>query len=1528
MHWRPGTHPFQGRLQSVSALAGVVAFIAIAAGVLLAGSAAPTAEANSAAPTITSIELTSTPATNSTYRANETISARVTFDQTVTVSGGTPRLYMVWGNVLGNLAYVSGSGTNTLDLAHTLEPNLYSDSDGISTWLPTLSMHEGSITGANGKNADLSFTGIPTQPGHKIDTFEPGVISVSLTSKPVSHDTYGLYAVITARATFSEPVTITGEPQLALTIGNNVRTATMSSHSPRHVDFTYKVQSSDAAPDGISIAANSISLNGGTIQDNENNNAVLTYNALTAQSTQKVNGNLPVITGLQFNTRPANGHTYVAGETITIYTDFNKNITITGAPQLTLTIGSNSRNVTYTNSLNRSALFSYTVQSGDLDTNGVSIAANSLSLNGGTIEDSASNNALLSNPTLAAHPKQKVDAAAPTVSSVAVTSTPNSANTYGAAEVITVRATFSENFTLTGNPQLALTIGTNTPNATYSTHTDSTIDFTYTVQSNDKDTDGISIAANSLSANGGSIRDAVGNNATLAHTAIAAASTQKVNGSAPSISATSFPTAPANGNTFIAGDTITARVTFNENITVTGSPQLTLTIGANSRTATYNTSSGANIDFTYTAQAGDNDSDGIAIAADSLSLNAGTIQDSDGNNAFLTHAALAANSNRKVDTIAPTITATGWYSTAPDNDTYVVGNTFAASVTFSELLTVTGTPNLNVTIGDNTRAVPYSVEGGETMYFYYTVQSGDNDADGIAIPANALSLNGGTIKDRSGNNAVLTHAALTADAKRKVDTAGPAISSVSLTSTPNESSTYALGEVITARATFDDNATVTGAPQLSLTVGSNTRTAAYSAASGKTIDFTYTVQANDKDTDGVSIAANSLSLNGGTIRDALGNNAPLSHTALAAASTQKVNGKAPIVTAISWVTSPANGNHFGPGEKITARVTFNKGVHVSGSGAELDITIGSNTRTADYSTNSGPNVDFSYTVRSGDSDSDGISIAANSLSMSGNNIVDPVGDNNAFLAHHALAADSNRKVDTTAPTVTGITWYTSPSDDQTYVVGDYILATVFFSEPVAITGTPQLDFTIGANTRKADHYPIGKGAQSEQFGYTIQSGDNDSDGISIPANALSLNGGTIKDPYGNNAVLTLSGLTDDSERKVDALGPTVTSVAIASTPTSDDTYGLGQVITARVTFNEDIAVTGTPELTLTIGSNSRTATYSAGNSTHADFTYTVQASDRDTDGISIAANSLDASSGTIKDNYGNWADLSHSALVAQAAHKVSGPTIPTGVSISSSTPTGKSYYPLASTITFRANFSANLSGDVANLSLPVQMDSGEVVAAYSSHSNHQVFFTHTVGSNDWDFDGLTIDANALRLSSGSITDSTNASVSLNNPGYASHAYGKVRDDFLGKALRITSHNGGCLDVQYGRANDGQTLWTFDCNGTNAQKWLLGHRNAGDQEDKYFMVSKAQSMLHCLDNTGNLTNGGKTHLWTCLSDTHGAVANQSFDFELVSGNQYRIVFQKGNTKTYLAADGALSSRPKATQSTTANANTVWTIEVHP
>ena len=109
---------------------------------------------------------------------------------------------------------------------------------------------------------------------------------------------------------------------------------------------------------------------------------------------------------------------------------------------------------------------------------------------------------------------------------------------------------------------------------------------------------------------------------------------------------------------------------------------------------------------------------------------------------------------------------------------------------------------------------------------------------------------------------------------------------------------------------------------------------------------------------------------------------------------------------------------------------------------------------------------------------------------------------------------------------------------------DVLSVIATFSEPVTVTGTPQLSLIVGSGSRIATHNASASNAEKVKFEYTIQANDTDTDGISIGANALSLNNnGTIKDTAGNDAVLTHDSVADNSNYLVDTSQPDIFSTS-------------------------------------------------------------------------------------------------------------------------------------------------------------------------------------------------------------------------------------------------------------------------------------------------------------------------------------------------------------------------------------------------
>jgi len=626
--------------------------------------------------------------------------------------------------------------------------------------------------------------------------------------------------------------------------------------------------------------------------------------------------------------------TYKPGETLDFTVSFDEAVIVTGTPKLSVAIGSMVRQLDYVSGSRSNALvFRYTIQSGD-SANGVTVGM--LWEDNATLKDAAGNAANLTLNYVGSGGNVIVDGVAPVVGSVSV---PTSA-TYKAGDALTFTVNFDEAVTVTGAPQLALTVGSTARQADYvSGSGTSALVFRYTIQSGETDADGITVG--SLNLNSGTLKDGAGNNAALTLNSIGATSSVLVDGVSPYNNTVVVP----DTGYYRSGETLTFSLVFSERVVVTGTPQLGLTVGSTTRQADYVGGSGSDtLTFRYTIQAGDHAPSGIDV--NGLTLNGGTLTDQAGNAASLT--ANGASSAR-VDMAPPVVTSVS----VPAAGAYKAGDALTFTVALDEAVTVTGTPQLALTVGSTVRQADYvSGSGGSTLVFRYTVQSGDADADGIAV--GALGLNGGTLKDQAGNAANLTLNGVGATASVLVDTAGPTVSSASGPS----AATYKVGDALNFTVNFSEAITVTGAPKLALTLDAGgTVDATYVSGSGTSaLVFRYTVQPGNADTDGVTLGS-SIVLNGGTLKDASGNDAALTGVSVPGLANVKVDSVAPsaqsidrVGAAVSKATSQSFTVTFGEAVTgvdasdfiVTATGTAAGTITgVSGSGATYTVTLGS-----------------------------------------------------------------------------------------------------------------------------------------------------------------------------------------------------------------------------------------------------------------------------------------------------------------------------------------------------------------------------------------------------------------------------------------------------------------------------------------------------------------------------------------------------------------------------------------------------------
>jgi hypothetical protein len=171
-----------------------------------------------------------------------------------------------------------------------------------------------------------------------------------------------------------------------------------------------------------------------------------------------------------------------------------------------------------------------------------------------------------------------------------------------------------------------------------------------------------------------------------------------------------------------------------------------------------------------------------SVGTVTASVPSGRAQDNAGNN---NTASTSTDNSVTWDATAPTVTGV---SSTTANGSYKAGTVIPVTVTFSEAVTVTGTPQLTLSTGSPvTTAVNYTGGSGTTVLtFNYTVAAGNTSADLDYASTSSLALNGGTIEDAATNDATLTLAtpgatgSLGANKNLVIDTAAPTISSVTL----------------------------------------------------------------------------------------------------------------------------------------------------------------------------------------------------------------------------------------------------------------------------------------------------------------------------------------------------------------------------------------------------------------------------------------------------------------------------------------------------------------------------------------------------------------------------------------------------------------------------------------------------------------------------------------------------------------------------------------------------------------------------
>ena len=259
---------------------------------------------------------------------------------------------------------------------------------------------------------------------------------------------------------------------------------------------------------------------------------------------------------------------YLQGQFINILVTFDAGVVVTGSPQIFLDSDTIGKMTYFGGTGSQVLLFSYATTAGDVDNVGFGLKANSLVLNGGTINSMNGTPATLTHLGIARSATRKLGPTAPvvtttvttvattattvatTATTVATTATTVAATTTTVAssaaptistisfkepggkwipgQNVQVNVVFSAPVVVTGSPYISvLSDGIN--KVTYLEGTGGTsIIFSYTVLTGDIDNTGVGMAADAFVLNGGTIKSSSGVVAVLTHSAIARSSTRKI----------------------------------------------------------------------------------------------------------------------------------------------------------------------------------------------------------------------------------------------------------------------------------------------------------------------------------------------------------------------------------------------------------------------------------------------------------------------------------------------------------------------------------------------------------------------------------------------------------------------------------------------------------------------------------------------------------------------------------------------------------------------------------------------------------------------------------------------------------------------------------------------------------------------------------------------------------------------------------------------------------------------------------------
>ncbi|MBX3623897.1 MAG: DUF4347 domain-containing protein [Rhizobacter sp.] len=1241
------------------------------------------------APVPAAVTAVSASTANGTYGIGSTISVTLTFDNAVTVDtgGGTPSITLETGATDRIASYVSGSGSNTLTFQYTVQSgDTTNDLDYTATG--ALVLNGGTIRDALSIDAALT---LPT-PGAAgslganralvIDGVRP-TASIVVADNALAVGETSLVTI-----TFNEAVT--GFTNADLTVANGTLGSVSSSDGGITWTATFTPTTS------VTDASNLITLDNTGVSDAAGNAG----SGSTDSNNYAIDTTRPTASIVVADTALA------AGETSLVTITFSE--AVTGFTNADLTVANGALGAVSSSDGGITWTATFTPSTSVTD------ASNLITLANTGVTDAAGNTGTGTTDSN----NYAIDTTRPTASIVVA----DTALAIG--ETSTVTITFSEAVTGFTNADLTVANGTLTPVSSSDGGITWTATFTPTASVTD--------ATNLITLANTGVTDAAGN----AGTGTTDSNNYAIDTTRPTASIVMADTALA------VGETSGVTITFSE--AVTGFTNADLTVANGTLSAVSSADGGITWTATFTPTASVTDTSNL------ITLDNTGVSDTAGN----AGTGSTDSNNYAIDTTRPTAII------VVADTALAVGETSLVTITFSEA--VTGFTNADLTVANGTLSPVSSSDGGITWTATLTPTASVTDA------TNLITLTNAGVTDAAGNTGTGT----TSSNNYALDTERPAavivvadtalaagetsgvtiIFSEAVTGFTNADLTVANGTLspvsssdggFTWTATFTPTAGITDATNLITLANTGVTDAAGNAGTGTTDSSNYAIDTTRPtasivvadtalavgETSGVTITFSEavsgftnadLTVANGTLSPVSSSDGGVTWTATFTPTAGVTDATNLITLANTGVTDAAGNtgtgttdsnnyaidttrptasivvadNALAVGETSGVTITFSEAVT---GFTNADLTVTNGTLSTVTSSDGGITWTATFTPTAGITD------ATNLITLTNAGVTDAAGNIGT-----GTTSSNNYAIDASAPAVVSV----AVPANGSYLAGQALDFSVAFSEAVLVDtagGMPRIALTLDTGGTVYASYLSGSGTASLVFRATVASGQLDANGIGV-AGSIDLNGGTLRDTAGNDSALTLTGLPSTAGVQIDAVAPAVTAVGVPA----DGHYNAGDVLTFTVSTSEAVTVTGTPQLTLGLGSGTGLAQYVSGSGSGTlVFQYTVQPGDNAPGGVVPGA--LQANGGTLRDAAGN--DLTGTLTgVGSTAGVVVDTTAPAVASIVRANPSPTAAGSATYTVTFTEDVTGVDAGDFTLTTTGSAQGSIASVTAVDAHT--------------------------------------------------------------------------------------------------------------------------------------------------------------------------------------------------------------------